>query len=209
MEKKYKGGLFVSLLLAVSFIFVYSSSVLAELSKPFSADMVSRFGKQVNKAKIYSSGAKMRTEMEGSIIIIRLDKNICWMVMPSEKMYMEQAIDQNMIPKTSQQVKGELERVSLGKETLEGKEVEKFKVTYNEKNKKLVMYQWLLNSGFPAKMAAEDESWVVEYKNIIFGGQADSLFEPPAGFQKFAMHMGGGSGMPNLDELMQQGNKER
>ncbi len=197
------------MLLAVSFVFGYSGSAFAEFSQPFSADMISRFGRQTNKAKIYWSGEKMRTEMEGNIIIIRLDKNICWMVMPSEKMFMEQAIDQNMIPKTSKQVKGEVERVSLGKETLDGKEVEKFKITYNEKNKRLVMYQWLMNSGFPVKMEAEDGSWVVEYKNISFGGQPDSLFEPPSGFQKVSMPFGGGSGMPSLGELMQQENKKR
>lgn len=204
MNKQCKGGLLVPVFLAVFFIFCYSSNLFAEVSQQFSADMVSRFAGKTSKAKIYADGKKMRTEMEGNVIIIRLDKNIYWMVMPSEKMYMEQALDPNMIPKTSQQVSGEIERVSLGKEKLDGQEVEKFKVTYMDKNNRLVMYQWLLSSGFPAKMEAENGSWGVEYKNINFGPQANSLFEPPDGYQKFAMPMGGGSGMPSLGDLMQQ-----
>ncbi len=209
MDQKYKARLFIPMLLAISLVFCCNGAAFAALPQQFSADMKSRFGHQTNNAKIYASGEKMRTEMEGSIIIIRFDKNISWMVMPSEKMYMEQTIDRNMIPKTSTQVEGELERVSLGKETFDGKEVEKFKVSYMEKNKLLTMYQWLMASGFPVKMEAEDGSWGVEYKNIIFGSQADSLFELPAGFEKVSMPFGGGSVMPSLGDLMPQESKKR
>jgi hypothetical protein len=36
----------------------------------------------------------------------------------------------------------------------------------------------------------------MEYKNINTGKQPDSLFEVPAGFQKFAM------GMPSMKDMM-------
>jgi hypothetical protein len=58
------------------------------------------------------------------------------------------------------------------------------------------MYQWISKGiAMPVKMAAVDNSWIVEYKNIKTGKQPDSLFEIPAGYQSFAM------GKPSMKDL--------
>lgn len=190
--------------LAALALFCYTGYSAAETSPEFSADMVSRSGNQTMSGKIYAAQDKMRTEMPEAIIITRLDQNVSWVIMPQEQMYMEQPIDRNTLPKTSKEVAGELERVSLGKEDVDGQPAEKFKVTYTQAGARVVMYQWLLDSGFPVKMEDEDGSWGVEYKNVSLGPQPDSLFEPPAGFQKMFMPSASGSGMPSMEDMMKK-----
>lgn len=67
-------------------------------AQDFSADMVSRFGKETMQAKLFVSGDKMRMDMPESTMIIRNDKKVTWIVMPSEKMYMDQPIDASKAP---------------------------------------------------------------------------------------------------------------
>ena len=61
----------------------------------FSADMVMKSDGQTMQGKIYASsgGSKIRMEMEREgqqmIMITRLDRNISYMVMPAQNMYME------------------------------------------------------------------------------------------------------------------------
>ena len=169
----------------------------------YSADVVSRAGGQTMQSKIYVSGQKMRTEMAaGAVMIVRFDKNISLVLMPKEKMYMEQAINRKMLHRTSREFEGEVERLSMGKESVDGAQAEKFKVTYTEGARRMEAYQWVTDAGFPVKMEAVDGSWSVWYKNVSFSPQPADLFEPPPGYQKFAMPVIGDSGLPALDDLM-------
>src|SRR3989338_7342601 len=87
-------------------------------AQDFSADMISRDGNETFNAKIYVSGQKSRTESADSIIITRMDRNISYMVMPTEKMYMEHPIDPRMAPRASSAFEGETARQSLGTEVI-------------------------------------------------------------------------------------------
>ena len=49
--------------------------------------------------KIFVAEDKMRVESAGTVSITRLDKKVVWLLMPTEKMYMEQDIRlQNIVP---------------------------------------------------------------------------------------------------------------
>ena len=196
----------LSLLIALVALAIYCRAALAAeaFTRQFSADMISHSGRDTVQAKLYVSGEKMRTEMAGNIVITRLDRNVAWIIMPAQQLYMEQPIDRKMLPKTSRELEGEVERLSLGKETIDGRQTEKFKVTYNEGASQVSVYQWLMDSGFPVKIEAVDGSWSVEHKNISLGSQPDALFEPPSGYQKVALPFAGGSGAPSLGEVMSQ-----
>ncbi|MFH1458081.1 MAG: DUF4412 domain-containing protein [Candidatus Omnitrophota bacterium] len=201
MSKIRKAALNVLLPAIVSVIFCHNNCARAADTQQFSSEMVSRSADQTENAKIYVSGNKMRTEVAGNIMIMRLDKNVMWMVMPFEQMYMEMPIDMKKVPKTSKEMDGEVERAPLGREAVDGIQADKFKVTSREE----AMYQWLTDSGFPVKMEAVDGSWSVQYKNISFGPQPDSLFEVPDGFEKASMtSFGGGSGKMSLDDILTQ-----
>jgi hypothetical protein len=82
---------------------------------------------------------------------------------------------------------GELERVSMGTETVNGQPAEKFKVTYKENGQDVVVYQWLMDGLIPVKVEAVDGSYSMDYKNLQIGNQPADLFEPPTGFEEMQM----------------------
>ena len=61
------------------------------------------------------------------------------------------------------------------------------------------MVATVATQGVPAKVASEDGSWSVEYKNASAGPQDDSLFEVPPDYQGMAMPQ-----MPSLQDIAQQ-----
>lgn len=153
----------------------------------FSADMVTREGGQTFHGKIYSAKDKVRIETPAATIINRLDQKVSWVLMPEQQMYMEQPIDPMAAARMQAEVPGETERVSMGKEPVDGKPAEKFKVTYDAGRGPENIYQWMGEGKFPLKTESLDGSWSVEFQNLIQGPQPASLFEIPADYQKFSM----------------------
>lgn len=163
-------------------------------AQEFSADMTSYSKKETTNAKIYVARGKMRMEMAESVMIIRPDKNLSWMLMPADKMYMERPVDMSASSNASKNFDNEIERVAMGTEDVDGQPAQKFKVTYVEKGKNVSVYQWLRGGQIPVKVEAVDGSWSTEFKNLTTGSQPGDLFEPPADYQKFAM--------PGLGDMM-------
>jgi hypothetical protein len=181
MIKKRFGALF---LLAGVFVFFCAGFVRAE---DFSADMINTVKGKVMKGKIFISKDKMRMESQEAITITRMDKKIVWILMPKDKMYMEQAFDPAKAVSTAAKVSGEIERKQIGQEMIDGKMADKFQVVYSLGKKKETIFQWIVaGAGIPVKTAAADNSWSTEYKNIKKSRQPDDLFEVPAGYQPFS-----------------------
>ncbi|HOW36097.1 MAG TPA: DUF4412 domain-containing protein [Candidatus Omnitrophota bacterium] len=187
MDKKNKK--FLSVVPAVLFfVMILAVGITCSAwAEDFSADMVSRSSAGTMSAKIFVSGEKSRMETPESIIIVRNDKKVSWIIMPSEKMYMEQPINMSQAPKASKNFDGEVERISLGAEVVNGQPAEKFKVTYIEGGRRMTVFQWLKDGKFPIKIEAEDGSWSTEYKNISAKAQSADLFEIPAGYTKMSI----------------------
>ncbi|KPK97526.1 MAG: hypothetical protein AMJ95_08645 [Omnitrophica WOR_2 bacterium SM23_72] len=201
MSKRCAVGFSVALFFIAAATLCQGRYVLAADIQSFSSEMVSRTGGHTDKAKIYFSGNKMRTEVAGNIMIMRLDKNVMWMVMPSNNIYIEMPLDMKKVPKISKKIEEEFERVPLGREVVDGIQTDKFKIISREG----IIYQWLTDSGFPLKTEAADGSWSVQYKNISFGPQPDTLFELPAGYEKASIpSLLGGSGEMSLDDILSQ-----
>ena len=162
----------------------------------FSADMVMKSEGQQMQSTLFVSGQKSRMQSQMGTMIVRSDKNVSWMIMQNEQMYMENPINPKQTPKTSREMPGETERVLIGEESINGKMAKKFKVTYVENGNQTSAYQWIADEfPIPVKMEALDGSWMVEYQNIKLGKQPDILFEVPQGYQKFAI--------PNMGDLLQ------
>jgi hypothetical protein len=180
MKNKVK---LISLVLGI-FVFLFPIAARAD----FSADMISTTKGKVMKSKVFMGKDKMRIEAGEGITISRMDKKVVWILMAKDKTYMEQALDPSKAVATQEKVKGEVERKLIGKEMIDGRSTDKYQIVFTRNNKKEIMLQWIAAGiPFPVKMAAGDNSWIVEYKNIKTGKQADSLFEVPAGYQKFAI----------------------
>jgi len=162
----------------------------ASFAKDFSADFVSKADSVSVKGKIFMANKKMRMENPQAITIARMDKKIVWILMPAQKMYMEQPMNMENTKGVSRKVEGEVERVKIGQETINGVKADKYKITYSTKKGKDSMYQWISSDiEMPVKTAAIDGKWSMELKNIKTGSQPDSLFDMPKGYKKFSYKM--------------------
>jgi hypothetical protein len=166
------------------------------LAADFSSDVAQTSKAGTVNQKFFVSGEKLRMETASSVAIIRPDKNVMWMLMPHQKMYMEMPIDPSKVPATSEKYQGEIERTLIGKEDVDGRITDKYRIVSTNAGAKTIIFQWFSpDIGIPVKTAAEDGSWTMEYKNIKMGGQPDSLFEIPAGYNKMSMEM------PSMDDI--------
>jgi len=185
----------ISLVIGV-FIFFLVTIVLAE---DFSADMISTTKDGIFKGKIFVSKDKIRMENPQSITITRMDRKIVWILMPRDKKYMEQPFDPSKVVATSEKISGEIERKLIGQEIIDGRMTNKYQVVYNQNGKRVTIFQWFAAGlNIPVKTVAGDNSWTMEYKNIKTGKQSDSLFEVPAGYQKFSYQV------PSMKDILKE-----
>ena len=172
----------------VFFVFVIALSAAVVYAEDFSADIVSSSREGSFTAKLYASGDKSRTEMPQAITISRMDKKVVWVLMPTEKMYMEQPIDQRTAVSTREKVDGEIERKAEGNEVFGGRNTTKYRVTFKTNGKRESVFQWIDESvHIPVKTAAIDGSWSSELRNIRSGPQDPALFVIPSGYTKMPL----------------------
>ena len=175
------------------FSFLVFNSLFAQ---EFSADMTSTAMGQKVSGKIYNAPGKTRMETNDVITIARIDKSIAWVLMPNEKKYMEVPLDSSNVVAGGDKMPGEIERKLIGRETLDGKAVDKYYIVYTAEGKTQAIYSWILpDLDIPAKTVAKDGSWEVEYRNINAGKQPESLFEVPSGYSKFSL--------PSVKDMME------
>ena len=185
MECRMQNRTISMVLVVVISIFLFGGIAVAQ---DFSADMVSTTKAGVSTGKIFVAKEKTRMETPQTTIITRIDKNVVWILMPAQKMYMEQPLKPENVVATTDKMPGEIERKLVGKETIDGKTTNKYKIVYVTADKKETIFQWIAaDSGLPIKSAAVDGSWIIEYKNLKTGKQPDTLFEIPTGYQKFSL----------------------
>lgn len=155
----------------------------------FQADvLVQAQGEKPIHGKIYVKGTMIRHEMEEEgqkqIMIVRPDKNLSWMIVPEEKMYME--IPYQPDEQTFEEWTAEKEKNSkyLGDETISGVECKKYEM--EEEGEKSTF--WISKKyAFPIKVVGPDST--MEYKNLKDGAVPDALFEVPPDYEKMAMPM--------------------
>jgi outer membrane lipoprotein-sorting protein len=177
----------------------------------YSADssMETEFGAM--KSKIYHAPNKERREMsqggENMIMILRQDKKIMWNVMPSQRMYMEMALQGGGDNRQggADINNYNIEQTVVGEETVNGVKTTKSKVIMKPKSgngTKMGGFMWITKDGIPVKtdVIAVDGNkkarMKLELTNLKVGKQDPGLFEPPAGYTKMDMGamMGGAYG---------------
>jgi len=145
-------------------------------------------------------------EGDGGIMIFRFDTKQLLILMPSEKMYMEQSIasKQGQREDPSQWT---YEDTAMGEETLNGVKVTKYKtIATSTDGKKYGGFSWRTKEGINLKQdllykeGNEKKRMLTELSNLKIGKQDPALFEVPEGFTKFDMGgmmggMMGGAGM--------------
>jgi hypothetical protein len=172
----------------------------------YSADYVMETAEGASRGHIYAAPGVERSETvnEGTtmISIRRDDKHVTWMLMPSERMYMEIKAGQPA-PGRSNTPSPEDYKTQMtteGRETINGIVTTKSKVLMTGADgSKMGGFWWTSDDGLVVKMdviSAEKGGKVRlkrELTNIKIGAQPAELFEIPAGYT--AMNMGFGSGL--------------
>jgi hypothetical protein len=150
-------------------------------------------GKETTTQKIYfqNNGTKLRLEMktpEGDMVTItRLDKKVSWVLMPQEKMVMEQSFDPNAWSKykcdddflTTKAKK-------TGEETILGYKCDIYtyktgsdQCTTSISQKEKIMLKSVIES--------RKTKVVMLAKDVKIGKQPDALFEIPPGYEKLEL----------------------
>ena len=186
-----KMGMMATILIC---ILTFTTTVLA---MSFSADIVSSDdGKTIKKEKIYMTNSKVRVEADEMVNILRMDKQLIWILMLEDKMYMEQqfnlatAKNQRQTP-TAEPPTDEGEKIFILRETVNGYIADKYQINAKKQDSH---YIWLSSDPgimMQVKTAAIDGSWWQEFRNIRLGEPDPALFEIPSGFSKMSMAMPG------------------
>jgi hypothetical protein len=187
--KMGKRGLFGwgIVLVVVAVIFVLSgSSIAAE----FSADLLLKQGGETMTGKVYVKGDKTRQEFvqqgQKQVTILRPDKGLTWILMPSEKIYMEMSNQERAAydPQLDQNIQDKAEIKHLGKETVNGYVCDKYQYIYRDTSMGTVT-QWVskqLNIPIKTEYKSPSGYMLTEYKNVQKGNVQDSLFEVPGDY---------------------------
>jgi len=198
MNEKIRRMVWDKLLLVCQFavfcaLLIGSQDAGAQTSIPsFSADEIRTMGKEVTTGKVYASADAVRTEGERkgkkTISIVRLDKKVIWNLMPDQKMYMELPY-MGSADVASMAKDAMIEKESLGSEQVGAYHCDKYRVKATYEGKVYTSLEWDAKelNGFAVKKGDEKGHWTTEYQNIHLGPQDPSLFEVPAGFQKFSL----------------------
>jgi len=203
-------------LIVLTIVFGTTTVWAAQLSRPqveYSADSIVQNEEGTIEQHVYVTPTKERKEMltgsgDGGIQIFRFDNKVMWILMPSEKMYMENSIMGK--GKGNDPSQWTYEDTVMGEEMLNGMKVTKYKtIATSTDGKKYGGFSWRTKEGISIKQdllykeGNEKKRMMTELKNVTISRQDPKLFEIPEGFTKLDMAgMMGGMGRPGMGQPM-------
>jgi outer membrane lipoprotein-sorting protein len=166
-----------------------AAATLPAPSVEYSADRTIESATGTFTGKVYSAKDKERAEMNmsgmQSVMILRRDKQLGWMLMPAQKMYM--TMDFAKAQKQSGAAPDDqVEITEVGSETIEGLSAKKYKMVM--KDGSAGGFIWVTGQGIPVKMdmlsksGGEKTRMTITLKNLQIGSQDAQMFELPSGY---------------------------
>lgn len=185
------------------FAFVFSLAVCAATAataapdwlRPdaaYSATRVMKAGGHEISGPLHYDSGKERFEMsmEGSqqIMIRREDKDLLYVIMPQMGMGMEMSLGGGKAMPSADDYAA-LEPEEIGRETLNGEDVTKYRVTAKDAGQSHTVFVWATDDGIPLRVEGEsgEGRFEMELTDLQRGPQPAELFEVPAGIQLMAM----------------------
>ena len=204
----------IVLVFALAALFAGSPTNAAQPSRPqveYSADSTIQTEEGTIQQKVFVTPTKERKEMltgggDGGIMIFRFDSKVLWILMPSEKMYMENSMGAGRGQRDDPS-QWTYEDTVVGEEMLNGAKVTKYKtIATSTDGKKYGGFSWRTREGISIKQdllykeGNEKKRMLTELTNVQVGRQDPKLFEIPEGFTKFDMGgmMSGAMGRPDM-----------
>lgn len=174
---KYLGG---TVGLATWLLAMSSSAWCAE----FVADQWTQIGDRVYRASLFCREDRWRIEHNdlGSIevTIVRKDKGLMWLLSARVKQFKTLPLDPDAGLLFQPTLGKEVAREVIGTETLDGHPTTVSQITVQDDHGLVVYYQWWAEDmQLPLKVARQDGSWIVHYKNIKLRRLSSQLFELP------------------------------
>ena len=192
----------VSALGIVAFATTAQGAGLPMPTVEYSADRVMETEAGTFEGKVYAAKDKERSEtsMRGmaSVMILRRDKQLGYMLMPMQKMYQQMDFAKAQA-QSGGQAADQVDITEAGTETIEGQSTTKYKLIM--KDGSAGGFMWFTKEGIMVKMDSivkngRDKSRVtITLRNLKIGAQDASLFEVPAGYNAMPAFAGfGGAG---------------
>ena len=181
----------------VTGLFLAGSAVAYQESKvEYSADSYMETSDGITQATVYVAHGNERREFvqdgEKTVMILRHDKKVIWMLQPEDKTYMEQKMPKGGRKDDLSAYK--IEQTVVGPETINGVSTTKSKIIMiGPKGDKLGGFYWKSKEGIVVKTDVisvdkkSKERIKSELTNLKVGKQNPSLFEIPAGYEKMDM----------------------
>lgn len=183
----------------------------------YSADATMETADGVIKGPVYSMPGMERREYvsengDKTVMIVRHDQKVVWMVMPEDGFYMEMKIPEE--GRRDDLGAYQIEQTTIGPETVNGVETTKSKVIMIGPNgEKMGGFAWATREGIFVKIDAiavekgSKERFKMELKNLKVGDQDAGLFEVPEGFTR--MDLGGFGSAPGTAGKPSQGKSKK
>lgn len=140
----------------------------------------------------FQDGNKIRVEMklpEGqSISIMRMDKQVIWILLPAQSMYMEQQLTQDQVEKYQPGTNFMSKAKKVGQEKVLGYNCDIYQYV---EGKTTSLSSIAVGKGIllKSKVTSPKGNVTIEATAIKEGIQPASLFELPAGYKKFSMKL--------------------
>ncbi len=157
------------------------------------------------QGKIYYSKGDERREIEmmgqKSVVIRKQQKDVTWILMPEQKMYMESssAPDKGKKDPAKAWRDTDLEMTREGSETINGVKAEKYRIVATDPDGTTTEgFVWLTRENIPVKMEGSNShrgrttNFSMEYSNLRIEKQDSQLFAIPSGYKKFQVPTMGG-----------------
>jgi hypothetical protein len=130
-----------------------------------------------------------KLNLDKPVSVLRPDKKVLYIIYPALKSYVEMPMPKEEAAVLDKDVK--MKKTELGKETIDGHPCVKSKVVMTDdqgKAQEATIWEASDMKDFPVQvqMADEGANVVIRYSNVQLAVPPASLFEPPAGYAKYA-----------------------
>lgn len=198
----------VSAIVLIASVMFAGLAMAAEFSANVKQKMTGSAGNMDVAGKIYVKGMLQRQEMTTSmgkqIVIARPDKGFLWLVLPSQKGYMEKSIgkvDPKVAPSVASMVKQMPNARKIGVEKIAGYQCDKYKFADTKaKVTGTVSISPKLMQELRSDIQTPRGKMHLEVSGVKVAKQPDSLFRIPAGYKKMAMPQPGAPGGMGMDD---------
>ncbi len=189
-----KKCLLTFIVMAMGFLLLTPALQAKGFPVSFQADYVDISDAEETTGKYFAGPEGMRMEgiMDGEpqIMIVNFEKSVTWVVMEEEGMYMEMPFNpEDSDAYTTPCPELSINQTMVGKETLQGRSVEKW---HCEKARGGMSKVWF-DPRLKTAIRVEEDGSIFELRNIREGRLSSDLFQAPSGYTKMSMpgmHMG-------------------